>query len=202
MNGSKKVKLVIMKCLLQLLKFNSRSGPLDLFPDWNSVARFANLSFDELKDKDFEIFSQAVVLILSLSAKPNFMERMKCIELYKSFYDGFVNKLYLKRDQEMKNIVLEIVRNSFLLDCKNKPEKLNSLFRNRSFNMVEFIFMLFEPFFSTNVTHNYSGKHQPVRLEHHGIPVDFERHSSLQVRVQFAVRQEHVHAQEAAGSLP
>lgn len=79
-----------------------------MFPDWNAVAKFTNLSFEEIKEKDFEIFSQAVVLILSLSNKPNFMERVKCIELFKFFYDGVTKKLYLKRDQEMKNIVLEV----------------------------------------------------------------------------------------------
>lgn len=163
-----------MKCLLQLLKFNSRSGPLENFPDWNLICKFLHLSFDELKERDFEIFSQAIVLILSISGKPNFMERVKCIELYKSFYDGFVNKLYVKRDQEMKNIVLEIVRNSFLLDCKNKPEKLNSLFRNRSFNMVEFILMMFEPYFATNVVCTDQGQHYAVRPHDVRVLVDIE----------------------------
>ena len=80
----------------------------------------------------------------------------------------------MKRDQEMKNIVLEIVRNSFLMDCKNKPEKLNSLFRNRSFNMVEFIFMLFEPYFSTNVDFTDSGKHQSIWANYLRIFINFE----------------------------
>ena len=163
-----------MKCLLQLLKFNSKSGPLELFPDWNAVARFTNLSYEELKDKDFEIFSQAVVLILSLSGKTNFMERVKCIELFRYFYEGVTKKLYLKRDQEMKNIILEVVKNSFLLDCRQKAEKLNSVFRNRSFNMVEFILLLFEPIFSTNVGTPNLGKCKPVRAIDIRVPGNLE----------------------------
>lgn len=186
--------------MMQLLKFNSKSGPLDLFPDWNAVARFTNLSFDEFRDKDFEVFTQAVVLILSISGKPHFMERVKCIELFKSFYDGIVNKMYLKRDQEMKNIILEIVRNAFVQDCRGKADKLNSLFRNRNFNMLEFILMLFEPIFSTNVAWLNPGKYNAVRTVDLRVPDDSERHATVQVRIQRAVQQEHGYAQETRRS--
>lgn len=43
-----------------------------------------------------------------------------------------------------------MVRNVFYGESLNKPEKLNGLFRNRSFNFVEFVLRLFEPYYATN----------------------------------------------------
>jgi hypothetical protein len=101
-----------MKILFQLLKFNSRTGPHELFTDWNTLVRFLNLSYGEIKDRDFELFSQAVVTLLNISAKPNFMDKINCIELFKHAYEGVVYKHYKNRDLEMKNIFLEVVYNS------------------------------------------------------------------------------------------
>ena len=128
-----------MKSLLQLLKFNSKSGPLDLFPDWNVIAKFANLNFDGLKEKDFEIFSQSVVLLLSLSNKANFLDRVKGIELFRTFYEGVTKNLYMKRDQEMKNIILEVNNNN--KDSKKQPApRLQSKSRKIKFPIQKQIF--------------------------------------------------------------
>lgn len=108
MNGDKKAKLTIMKILHQLLKFNSKSGPYELYPNWNLIGTFLNLSYGEIKDKDFELFSQAVVILLNLSSKPNFLEKVNAIEMFKHAFDGIVYKQYKNRDLEMKNIFLEV----------------------------------------------------------------------------------------------
>lgn len=97
-----------MKILHQLLKFNSKSGPYELYPNWNVIVNFLNLSYGEIKDKDFELFSQAVVILLNLSSKPNFLEKVNTIELFKHAFDGIVYKQYKNRDLEMKNIYLEV----------------------------------------------------------------------------------------------
>jgi hypothetical protein len=108
LNGDKKAKLTIMKILHQLLKFNSKSGPYELYPNWNVIVSFLNLSYGEIKDKDFELFSQAVVILLNLSSKPAFVDKVNTIELFKHAYDGIVYKQYKSRDLEMKNIYLEV----------------------------------------------------------------------------------------------
>lgn len=150
LNGERKTKLVIMKILYQLLKFNSRSGPQELFPDWNVFVKFLNLNYKEIKDKEYEIFCQAVVTLLSLSKRPGFIDRVNCVEMFKNCFDGVSNKLYSKRDIEMKNIMLEILKNILYNEAANKADRLNGLFRNRSFNMVQLILMLFEPYYTTN----------------------------------------------------
>ena len=109
MNGDKKAKLMVMKILYQLLKFSSKTGPLDLFPDWNIFSKFVNLSFGEVKDKDYEIFSQAVVTLLYISSKVEFIEKVDVIELFKHFYTGISYKHYGSRTLEMKNIILDVL---------------------------------------------------------------------------------------------
>lgn len=99
---------MVMKILYQLLRFSSLNGPLDLFPDWNVLVKFMNLSFGEIKDKDFELFSQAVVTLLLISDKSLFIERVNIIEMLKHCYDGIVYKQYRSREFEMKNIILEV----------------------------------------------------------------------------------------------
>ena len=158
LNGDKKARVMIMKILYQLLKFNAKNGPVELFPDWNTVVRFLNLNYGEIKEKEFDIFCQAVVTILNLSSKNGFLDRVNCIELLKHCSDGVVNKSYQNRDLEMKNIILEvaaaqqILRNILYADSPNRGEKLNSVFRNKSFNLFEFSLRLFEPFYATNVS--------------------------------------------------
>jgi hypothetical protein len=98
-----------MKILHQLLKFNSKSGPYELYPNWNVIVSFLNLSYGEIKEKDFELFSQAVVILLNLSSKPGFLDKVNTIELFKHAYDGIVYKQYKSRDLEMKNIYLEVL---------------------------------------------------------------------------------------------
>jgi hypothetical protein len=173
---------MIMKIVYQLLKFSSKSGPLDLFPDWNVFTKFLNLNYDEVKEKDFELFCQAVVTLLNISNKPNFLERVNVIELLKHCYDGVVGKLYQNREMEMKNIILEIIKNIFYNDSKNKAEKLNNIFRNKSFNAFELIMKLFEPFFTTNVpVSSNKGKYNGLRRPDFGIPGNNQRHSAVQV---------------------
>jgi hypothetical protein len=157
LNGDKKARVMIMKILYQLLKFNAKNGPVENFPDWNTVVRFLNLNYGEIKEKEFDIFCQAVVTILNLSSKNGFIDRVNCIELLKHCYDGVVNKSYQNRDLEMKNIILEvavvhqILRNILYADSPSRGEKLNSIFRNKSFNLFELSLRLFEPFYVTNV---------------------------------------------------
>ena len=108
MNGDKKVKLMVMKILYQLLKFSSKTGPLDMLPDWNIYVKFVNLSFGEVKDKDYEIFTQAVVTLLHISPKIEFIDKVDILELFKNFSNGIIYKQYSSRDLEMKNIILEV----------------------------------------------------------------------------------------------
>ena len=77
-------------------------------PNWNVIVNFLNLSYGEIKDKDFELFSQAVIIMLNLSSKPNFLDRINTIEMFKHSFDGIVYKQYKNRDLEMKNIYLEV----------------------------------------------------------------------------------------------
>ena len=109
LSGDRKSKVMIMKILYQLLKFNSKNGPLDYFPDWNVLVKFLNLNYGEIKEKEFDIFCQAVVTLLNLSPKNGFLEKVNCIELMKNCYDGISNNMYQNRDLEMKNIILEVV---------------------------------------------------------------------------------------------
>lgn len=109
MNGDKLLKLKIMKIVYQLLKFASKSGPLELFPDWNVYTKFLSLNFGELADKDFPLFSQAVLTLLKISGYPRFLEKVNIIEMFRHFYEGIVKKHYGSREQEMKNIILEVV---------------------------------------------------------------------------------------------
>lgn len=108
LNGDQPVKLKIMKIIYQLLKFASKSGPLDLFPDWNVYNKFLNLNFGELGDKDFPLFSQAVLTLLKLSGYPKFLEKVNCIEMFRHFHEAITKKHYGSREQEMKNIILEV----------------------------------------------------------------------------------------------
>ena len=45
----------------------------------------------------------------------------------------------------------QIVRNVLHSEGEGVAERLNSLFRNKHFNMIEFVLKLFEPYYTTNV---------------------------------------------------
>lgn len=106
--GDRRTKLIILKILYQLLKYSSKTGPLELFPDWNVLTKFMNINYGEIKKKDFQIFSQAICTILLLSNRENFAERFELLELFKNFSEALKTKAYENRDIEMKNIILEV----------------------------------------------------------------------------------------------
>ena len=63
-----------------------------------------------------------------------------------------------------------MVRNVLYGESLNKADKLNALFRNRSFNFLEFVMRLFEPFYATNVFPFDIGKHCSFCTFNFGIP--------------------------------
>jgi hypothetical protein len=108
LNGDRLMKVKIMKIIYQLLKFASKSGPLDLFPDWNVYTKFLTLNHGELNQKEFPLFSQALLTLLKISEYPQFLEKVNTIELFKHFFDGITKKYYGAQELELKNIVLEV----------------------------------------------------------------------------------------------
>ena len=62
-----------------------------------------------------------------------------------------------------------MVRNVLFGESLNKADKLNGLFRNRSFNFLEYIFRLFEPFYATNVIKYDIGKHRSIWSFYFGV---------------------------------
>ena len=55
--GDNDSKLLILKILHKLLKYSSTSGPLEKFPDWNCLLDFLNLSYSEIRSKEFDLFA-------------------------------------------------------------------------------------------------------------------------------------------------
>lgn len=143
-------KLYILKILFKLLKYSSSSGPLEKFPDWNCLLDFLNISYSAIRPKEFDLFAQSSVILLLLSSKENFIQKIDLTRLFTNFNDGIEREVYDDRELEMKGVILEIITNVFMMDGEQKAEKLNNLFRNRKFNIIWLILKLFEPYFMTN----------------------------------------------------
>lgn len=88
--------------------------------------------------------------MLTLSGKDKFVSKIDLTRLFTLYYDGIEREMYQDKELEMKGIILEILTNVFMLDGEQKAEKLNSLFRNRRFNLILLILKLLDPYFMTN----------------------------------------------------
>lgn len=97
-----------MKILFKLLSYSSSSGPLEKFPNWNVITHYTNLAYEEVREKEFDLFAQAAVTLLKLSYKTEFMSYVNVIEVFANFDDGIQRQLYKDRDLEMKGIILEV----------------------------------------------------------------------------------------------
>jgi hypothetical protein len=76
-----------------------------------------------------------VVILLYLSSKDGFLERIDVVKCLSNFNDAVETGVYGEREIEMKGVILEIANNIFDSDSPVKPEKINNLFRIQSFNM-------------------------------------------------------------------
>lgn len=97
------------------MTYASSSGPLNSFPNWNSVVQFTNLAYGEVREKEFDLFAQASVTLLKLSYNTEFMSYVNIIELMANFDDGIQRQLYKDRELEMKGIILEV---NFFFNCR------------------------------------------------------------------------------------
>ena len=108
--GNAQSQLLIMKILNQLLSYSSTAGPMEKFPSWDIIAQFTNLSYQTMRDKDIDLFSQASVTLLRLSQQDDFMERVRIVDLLVNYHDGIERQVYGERQLEMKGIILEVRR--------------------------------------------------------------------------------------------